>query len=544
MPCYRIITIVLTLIYALTASVSSFAQKRIPPERPKLIIGIIVEQMNTDDLFKYWDKFENNGLKRLVNEGALCKNARYDFYNTQSLPGAATIATGCNPSVHGIVADFWPDIESGTVIPACGNGNYKSTGNFSVNSPGSPANLLTATIGDELKLFSNGKSTIISISLNPGMSIILGGHAADAAYWFDYKTGCWISNSYFLDSLPDWVNKFNAKGLASVYTGKEWKSLLPVSEYNESVNISNAGNSGDQGYFSYLLKSPKDKVQSYGILAETPFGDNLVKDFAIDAIVSETLGKHAYPDIIFITFSSTFQISNKFGRLSAELEDCYLRLDREIAHLLQFLDENIGKENLVLYLTSCHGSPNDAELLKKNNIPSSDFDVDKAMVLLKAYLNAIYRPGDWVKKYYNCQIFLKHNLIEDSKIQIDVFRKNVAEFMNQFSGVAAAITADYGAKGLTTASDLEKVRNNNYRKRCGDVFVILEPGWYEKNGRPEGAKTVNCPFVPLIWYGWKLNRTMVNRRVSITDIVPTLANFLNIRRPEGCTGEPITELSE
>ena len=522
----------------------SFAQKRIPPEKPKLVIGVIIEQMNNDDFFRYWDKFEDNGFKRIVNEGAICKYTQYDYLITQSLPGTATNTTGCNPSVHGIVADSWPDIAAGKIIPGCGHGNYKATGKYSENYDGSPENMLSTTIGDELILSGNGKSKVLSIAINPDLSVILAGHAANAAYWFDNNTGCWISNNYFVDSLPEWVNIFNDKGLASVYLGKEWKSQMPLPVNKESTDATKKSNSGKTEYFSHILKSSQDKHQSFGILGETPFGDNIVKDFAIDAIVSEEMGKDQYPDVLFITFSSTSRISRKFGVISAELEDSYLRLDKEIAHLLQFLDVNLGKENIVMFLTSCHGSAYDTEVMKKNKIPAGSFDADKAMILLKAYLNALYRPGDWVKKYYNGQIFLNRELIEDSKIRIEDFRRNVAEFMGQFSGVAAAITADYNPDGSKGASDINKVLYSNYPKRCGDIFIVLEPNWMEINSQPELMQTANCPNVPLLWYGWKLNRVTINRRVSVTDIVPTLANFLNIRRPQGCTGVPVTELTE
>ncbi len=531
----------------------SFSQdnSRIPPEKPKLIIGIVIDQMRYDYIYRYWDKFEEGGFKRLINEGTYCKNANLNYLFTQSAPGYATIATGTNPARHGIVSSHWylrlkdemmyctfdPD-----VIPV--GGSYEAGQN-------SPKNLLPTTLGDELRLSNNFKSKVFGIGLKDYTAIFSAGHAANAAFWYDDKTGTWMTSTFYLDSLPDWLEHFNEKQLPDLYLDRVWNTLLPVEEYTESLHDTSNYELGFNGqtYFPYDLSKISRidrKRKDYSILRFTPFGNTFAKDLALATIIEEQLGVDEYPDLLTLAFSVTESIGLRFGPNSVEMEDAFIRLDRDIAHLLQFIDKNIGKKNVLIYLTSNHGVSIVPKYLKDKKIPAGYFNHNQAIPLLRSYLNLIYDKGHWVKSYKQQQIFLNQTLIEDSRISLEEIQTRIAQFMIQFTGVANAMTASTLQTNNFTHGIFQKMQNGFNQKRSGDIILNLEPGWV---GKDENVTNHNSAYtydthVPLIWFGWRINRSNISRPVDITDIAPTITNFLNILAPNACTGKPILELIE
>ena len=531
----------------------SFSQdnSRIPPEKPKLIIGIVIDQMRYDYIYRYWDKFEEGGFKRLINEGTYCKNANLNYLFTQSAPGYATIATGTNPARHGIVSSHWylrlkdemmyctfdPD-----VIPV--GGSYEAGQN-------SPKNLLPTTLGDELRLSNNFKSKVFGIGLKDYTAIFSAGHAANAAFWYDDKTGTWMTSTFYLDSLPDWLEHFNEKQLPDLYLDRVWNTLLPVEEYTESLHDTSNYELGFNGqtYFPYDLSKISRidrKRKDYSILRFTPFGNTFAKDLALATIIEEQLGVDEYPDLLTLAFSVTESIGLRFGPNSVEMEDAFIRLDRDIAHLLQFIDKNIGKKNVLIYLTSNHGVSIVPKYLKDKKIPAGYFNHNQAIPLLRSYLNLIYDKGHWVKSYKQQQIFLNQTLIEDSRISLEEIQTRIAQFMIQFTGVANAMTASTLQTNNFTHGIFQKMQNGFNQKRSGDIILNLEPGWV---GKDENVTNHNSAYtydthVPLIWFGWRINRSSISRPVDLIDIAPTITHLLNIMAPNGCSGKPILELIE
>ncbi len=530
----------------LILSVNAQKRKHFPPPQPKLVVGIVVDQMRYDYIYRYWDKFGDNGFKRLINKGTICKNANYDYLFTQTGVGHATISTGTNPDVHGIVANNWYVRLKDKVTYCVEDNSVTTVGSNSEEGKMSAKLLLPTNICDELKLANFNKSKIISISLKDRAAILLGGHMADGVYWMENKTGNWISSSYYMDSLPQWVQNFNNKKLQNLYLNRNWNTLLPIEQYTESLADNSKYEEGliGQHSFPYDLVKLFKKSKSYDLLKSTPFGNTITKDFAIDAIVSENLGSDEYTDILMISFSSTDYIGHQFGPSSVEIEDTYLRLDTELAHFLDFIDENIGKENTLVFLTADHGAVNVPQYLQDNGIPSGYFNYRLALTLLKSYLNAIYGNGDWVKNYSSGQIYLDHLLIEDSKIPLAEIQQKTADFLLQFTGVANTLTARSLENNNYTYGTFARMQKNYYQKRSGDVFINLQPGWIETT---TSATNHNTGYrydshVPLIWYGWKIKRGSISKRVSITDIAPTIADFLNISFPSGAEGRIIYEL--
>ncbi|HEX2920322.1 MAG TPA: alkaline phosphatase family protein [Bacteroidales bacterium] len=524
----------------------------IPPDKPKLVIGIVVEQLKYDQLETFRDKFSEKGIRILINEGTYFKNALFEYMLTQSSPGHATIATGTEPSSHGITSDNW-------FVPLR-NELINSTRDMSVNPVGgsyesglhSPANLQASTFADELFLASKGRSKIFGVGINPHSSILTAGHAANASYWFDNTTGTWMTSDYYIDTLPAWVNDFNAMRYSETYLNGSWELFRPVTYYSDCLPDSNKYENGflGQSYFPYDLKKLRTKwgtgtKKDFSLLTETPFANSLTTSFTIDLIGHEKLGKDDVTDFISINYSATDNIGHRFGPSSVEMADALYRLDKDIEKLLEFLNDSIGKRNILVYFTAAHGISEIPEVLKTNRIPSGIFLQNQALQLLRSYLNAVYGEGDWVKGYSEKQIFLNRTLIEDARLSIDEVQKKVARFLVQFNGVSAAYPYSAFESNDFNNGNLRRIINNFSPQRSGDVIVVLNPGWVEKDG--DHLTNHNSPYeydshVPLIWYGWTVNRATVTRKVNMTDIAATLSSLCRIPFPNACTGESMTEL--
>ncbi len=543
-------SVIILLTFLLNALVfNSNAQKRkgIPPEKPTLIIGIVIEDMRYDYMQRYWNNFSEGGFKRLMDEGTYCKDARYNYLLTQTSAGLATIATGTNPSIHGIVADQWYQQMQDKMQKSVTDPNAKpladKAGQEHFNSP---KNLLTSTFTDELKLFNHQQSNVISIALTPEAAVLPGGHMANYAFWFNFDTGNWLSGKYYADSLPQWVNDFNNKKYPDIYLLREWTPMLALEKYRMG---SSSGSSKLIGFDSENQMQKKlntllKKETPYSKLAGNPYGNNIVKDFAIATIVDAKLGADEFTDYLSVCFSATANVSKVCGPNSIELEDMYLRLDKELEHFLAFIDENLEKQNVLIYLTSDHGTAYNPTELEKTGIPAGTFNADRAVMLLSTYLNAVYGKGKWVSQYFNKQIYLNHQLIEDSKLKLTDVQDVVAKFMIQFTGVSNALTASALESANFTDGIFAAMQNSFNQKRSGDVVINLDPGWIEEGPFVTSANSANRydTHVPLIWYGWKIKRSQITRHINLTDIAPTLSHFLDIPFPNGCTGTIITEL--
>jgi predicted AlkP superfamily pyrophosphatase or phosphodiesterase len=545
--------VIVVTVFLFVSLITSSAQDpvKIPSEKPALIIGIVIDQMRYDYIYRFWDKYSDGGFKRMVKGGTLCKNANYNFLINETAVGYATISTGALPSHHGIISNSWYVSLQDEIIDCVGDDKVNTVGGSYEAGKSSPRKLLASTIGDELKLANNFKTKVIGIALDDHAAILSAGHAADYAFWYDGETGNWVTSSYYVDSLPDWVVKFNEVKLADVYLSRTWETLLPLEEYTESVSDTNKLETGLNGryVFPYDLKklsSPRRNETDYDIIKYTPFGNVYTKDLAIAAMISEKLGKDEYTDFLTIGFSVNEYVGKAFGSNSVEMEDVLLRLDRELEHFFNFIDEFVGKEKTLIYLTADHGLAYHPAYLKEHRIPSGEFNPNAAISLLSSYLNIIYGQGDWVKYYYAQQLYLNHELIEDARIPLAEFQNKVVLFLLQFEGVSNAVSSH--TLQTTNFSDgiFRNIQNGFHQKRSGDVIINLAPGWTEKdfNNSSYHSSYVGDNHVPLLWYGWKIKRVTINRPVSLVDIVPTLAYFLNISTPNAATGEIILELVE
>ncbi len=547
----KYITLIISLLLnsILFNTVDAQVRRVIAPEKPKLIVTIVVEQMRYDFLDRYYNEFGTDGFKKLLLEGSLYKNAHLNYMFTQSAPGYASLYTGATPSMHGIVADQWYKSLSNKKVDCTKNKKYKTVGSASQYGQHAPNKLITSTISDELKLVNN-KSKVISIGLDPQAAVISGGHLSDASYWLDQQTGKWISSAYYLDSLPSWVKKFNNNESYKKLLDRNWETLLNINRYSKSRSDTAKYETGfgvNNYTFPYdisKISNIKSNYPDYSILNTVPFGNTYTTDFAIQTIVNEKLGNDAHTDFLMLNYTPTKNISNRFGPLSVEVEDTYLRLDKEISQLLNFLEQEIGKQNVLVILTSNHGVAYAQKYLEERKIPAGNFKSIYSIALLKSYLNASYGKGDWVKLYYNQQIYLNRILIEDSKLDLEEVQQKVVDFMIQFDGIANAVSSTTLMRSEFNKGIFEKMQNSFNQRRSGDVMLNLKPGWLEDITYTSSS---NSPYVydthiPLIWYGWRIKRQEISEDVNITDIAPTISFLLNIGKPNGSTGRSLNGL--
>jgi predicted AlkP superfamily pyrophosphatase or phosphodiesterase len=525
----------------------------LPPDKPRLVIGIVVEEMKYDQLEKFRDRFGEDGIKRLINEGTYFKNSSFRYMLTESAPGHATISTGAEPAAHGIASDNWYVPLKNELIYCTKDIDVNPVGGSFESGLHSPVNLQASTFTDELKMSTNGKAKVFGVGMKESSAILTAGHAADAAYWFDNTTGTWMTSTYYINDLPAWVSDFNAMKIADTYLNGTWSLFRPPDDYNDCLPDSNVYEKGYDGrnYFPYDLKKIRSKSDgsyknNYSLLRETPFANTLTTDFAIRLIQNEHLGKDDVTDFISICYTATDNIGRRFGPSSVEMGDAILRLDNDIKTLLKFVNDSIGKKNVLIYFTSSHGISEIPTVLEKHRIPAGYFKQYQALQLLRTYLNAVYGEGNWVKGYSDRQIFLNRTLIEDARLSLDDVQKKVARFLVQFTGVKAAYPFSAFEANDYSNGNLKRIINNFSPQRSGDVILVLNPGWVEVEG--DDVTNTNSPYeydshVPLIWYGWSVNRSVVTREVNMTDIAATLSSLCKIPYPNACTGSPLYELA-
>jgi len=526
----------------------------IPPEKPKLVVGIVIEQFRYDYIDKFWDNFSEDGFRRLINEGTFCKNASYDFFFTQSAPAHSTLSTGTDPRMHGIIADNWYLPLRDEIIYCTSDSDVDPVGGSFERGLQSPVNLLPSTFGDELKLATNNRAKVFGVGMKDHTAILSTGHSANCAYWYDDKTGTWMTSTHYVDSLPQWVNEFNAMMLPDTYLESIWEPLLPLETYSHCLPDTNSFESGinDRSVFPYDLKkismSPTsglfNRKKDYSVLEMVPFGNTFTNDFAIRLIEEEGLGKDDITDFLSISYTVTDKIGHVFGPSSMEMADAIIRFDHDLGHLLSYLNETIGKKNVLVYLTSAHGVAEIPDVLNSNRIPAGVYRQNQSQTLLKSYLNVIYGQGNWIKGYYEKQVYLNRTLIEDATLSLYEVQNTAARFLSQFSGVATAVAANVIENNDFSRGFYRKMRNSFDQTRSGDIIINLEPAWIE-NGKyvaNHNSAYVYDSHIPLVWYGYTVNRSSITRQVNMNEVAATLSSLCKIQVPNACTGNPMIEL--
>lgn len=542
----------IVLFFALTAS---FAQKpktqttSTTLAKPKLVVGIVVDQMRYDYLYRYYDKYSAGGFKRLMNEGFNCRNNHYDYAPTVTAAGHAAIFTGSVPAIDGIVGNEWFDQKYNRSVYCVEDSTVKTVGADSKAGLMSPKNLLVSTITDQLKIANAYQSKTIGISLKDRGAILPAGHTANAAYWFDSKDGSWITSTFYMNDLPQWAKDFNAKKMPLKYMAEGWKTLLPIEQYTESSMDNQPFESKLAGETSPVF--PHELVGRAGVnllevLRTTPFGNTLTKDFALAALANENLGKGAKTDFLTVSFSSTDYVGHSFGPNSIEAEDTYLRLDKDIAEILTTLDKTLGKNNYLVFLSADHGVADIPGYWQANKLPAGIYERSKATAEIKAALKAAFGEGDFIKAEDNSQLYLNYALLSEKKLSFSQVYEVVRETLLKHDEVADVV--DFHNIGNSTLPDyqLKFLKNGYNTKRSGDISVVLNPSWFSgyKTGTTHGTPYRYDTHVPLLFFGWGVKAGETTTRTNISDIAPTVADILSILEPNGSVGGVIAGVKQ
>lgn len=518
--------------------------------KPKLVVGIIVDQMRYDYLTRFYDHFGKDGFKRLVEEGFNCKNNHFNYAPTSTGPGHTSVYTGASPSVHGIIGNDWYDKELDADVYCASDDSYTSVGTTSNAGQMSPHRMTVTTITDELRLNNQMRGKTIAIALKDRGAVLPGGHTANAAYWFHgADEGKWITSSYYMNQLPKWVLDFNSSGKAQSYK-KAWNTLKDIKEYKESGTDNNAYEGLFEGEtsptFPHSTTALLNKTQDFDIIKATPFGNSLTTDFAIEALQQEALGKDEITDFLAVSFSSTDYVGHMYGVSSKEVQDTYLRLDEDLARLFKALDKNVGEGEYTLFLTADHAAIEVPSYLKDQKIPAGYIDNASNSKRLAEFLKYTYGTEDIVKNYSNYQLFLDHKIVKNLDLNLaDVQREIAQEFLG-YDAIDRVYTASQMWNNEYTKGIPYILQNGYNQKRSGDVLVVLKPGFisYNNTGSTHGSPQIYDTHAPLLFYGMGIKPGSTVNRTEIPDIAPTISALLGISFPSGTSGKPITEVLE
>ncbi|WP_460880149.1 alkaline phosphatase PafA [Pontibacter rugosus] len=514
-------------------------------QRPKLIVGIVVDQMRYDYLYRYWSKYGNDGFKKLLSEGFNFKNTQYSYVPTYTGPGHASIYTGSVPALNGIVGNNWYERDQKKTVYCVEDNTVQTVGSSSTAGQMSPANLKTTTITDELRLATNMGAKVVGVALKDRGSILPAGHMANGAYWFDSPSGNWITSTYYSQELPQWVQAFNNKKLADQYLNQPWETLLPIEQYTESSadDVPWEGKLNNEQKAVFPHDVPALRGKDYELIRSIPAGNTITKDFALAALQGEELGKDDVTDFLTVSFSSPDYVGHTFGPNSVEAEDVFLRLDLELAELISKIENEVGKGEVLFFLTADHGAAHVPAYMASVKVPAGLSSSGVVRDSVDAYLDKTYGKGDWVERYMNQQIYLNRSLVQSKKLNLAEVQQRVADYAVRFDGVLRTVTASTLQNSNWGVGMMARVENGYNVKRSGDVIMLLEPGWFEgyggRTGTTHGSQANYDTHVPLVWYGWKVPAGESDAEAAVSDIAATIAAWLYIQEPNGSVGRPL-----
>lgn len=522
------------------------------PDRPKLVVGMVVDQMCWDYLYRYNERFHpKGGFRRLLDEGFNCHNTRINYLPAVTAIGHATVYTGSVPSVHGIAGNYFYDRGRPTY---CTQDNEATTIGAEQGKSGqmSPRNLLATTIGDELRVATNFRSRVVGVALKDRGAILPAGHSATAAYWFDDKSGNFISSSYYMSGLPRWVDVFNRRRLPEKYLKQGWRTMYAMRTYTNSTADATEYEApwGDVPATLPLDTKSLMEKHGYGVIRTTPMGNELTLDMARAAIEGEKLGmRRDSTDFLAVSLSSTDYIGHKYATFSVEIEDTYLRLDKALGEFFDYLDQQIGKGEYVFFITADHAAAHNLTLMRDRKLPGKKWRSDIA----KKRIDSIAREVTGLDEKLlidisNFEIYFDEAKIDAKGIDRNKLYAAVVKDLEAQEGIAYAVRADQVQTYPLPYEIQMRIVNGYNRHRSGAIFVVLHPGW--DIGRGDGpirgtSHSVWVPYdthIPLIFMGKNVPRGHLYREVYMTDIAPTLAFLLKTQLPTGCIGKPITEL--
>ncbi len=517
--------------------------------RPKLVVGIMVDQMRWDFLYRFYERYGNGGFKRLLNEGFSCENAYINYVPSVTGIGHATVYTGSVPAIHGITGNDWIIQATGKTMYCAADSTVQTVGSSTVSAGKmSPVNLLSTTMTDELRLATNFRSKVIAIASKDRGAIIPGGHTANAAYWYDGSSGNWITSTYYMNELPGWVSNFNAQKYPEKYLKQDWNTLYPIETYLQSTkdNVPYEGKFPGMTTSTFPVKTSEMVSRGPGILTNTPYGSSLTLDLAKAAVENEELGADAITDFLAVSVSSPDYIGHQFGPNSIEVEDTYLRLDRDLAAFFTYLDNKVGKGNYTVFLTADHAAQHNAGFLLDNKVAAGVFPSSTILNNLNIQLESEFKVKNIVKSFSNYAVSLNYADIAAKKLNEDAIRKSTIDFLKKQEGVAFVVDIPNARNATIPEIYKEKIINGYHPERSGVIQIILEPAWYSgtstrSTGATHGSMNPADTHIPMVFMGWGIKQGKSNNIYNMTDIAPTISGLLRIQEPNGNIGKAVNE---
>ena len=520
-----------------------------PVKKPKLVIGIVIDQMRYDYLTRFADRYGKDGFNRILKNGFSLENAHYNFIPTYTAVGHASIYAGTSPNNHGIISNNWYDKVLKKSIYCVDDVNYKTIGNDGIVGQKSPHRLYTTTVADQLQLAQNMQGKTIGIAIKDRSAILPVGHTANAAYWYDAgNKNQWITSSFYMEELPDWVKAFNSNNKADAYLNEAWETLYDIKTYSQSRadnNIyENNLNGQENPVFPKNLKKLREQNDNFSLIKTIPAGNTYTIDFAKAVIKGEQLGKSEFTDFLAVSFSSTDYVGHRYGVASVETEDTYLRLDKDLGHFFNFLDTEVGKENYTLFLTADHAAVHVPSYLQSLKIPAHYINTTKLKKFLSDITQKYFNSKELIENVSNYQIFLNQEKIEALGFNKNTVAQRLADEVLSFDKIYKAVTA----KTLQTTNFTEGVMHSLQQgynpKFSGDVLMIPYPATlnYSRKGTSHGSGYSYDTHVPVIFYGNGIKKGASKKTYKIIDIAPTISNLLKIEAPNGTSGKIIEEV--
>ncbi|SDM51291.1 Type I phosphodiesterase / nucleotide pyrophosphatase [Daejeonella rubra] len=517
--------------------------------RPKLVVGIMVDQMRWDYLYRFYERYGNGGFKRMLNEGFSCENAYINYIPSVTGIGHTTVYTGSVPAIHGITGNDWIIQATGKTMYCAADSTVSTVGSDSESAGKmSPKNMLVTSMTDELRLATNFRSKVISIASKDRGAILPGGHTANAAYWYDGSSGNWITSTYYMKTLPTWVSNFNDQKYPEKYLKQDWNTLFPINTYLQSTkdDVPYEGKFAGMSSSTLPVKTSEMLSRGMGIITSTPHGSSLTLDLARAAVDNEGLGADAITDFLAISVSSPDYIGHQFGPNSIEVEDTYLRLDRDLAKLFSHLDTKVGKGNYTVFLSADHAVQHNSGFLADNKIATGVFESSNVLKQLNAELETEFKVKDIAKSFSNYAVSLNNAAIATNKLSESAIKNSTIEFLKKQQGVAFVVDIANAQNATIPAVYKEKIINGYHPERSGVIQIILEPAWYSgssqrSTGATHGTMNPADTHIPMVFMGWGIKQGKTNNSYNMTDIAPTISGLLRIQEPNGNIGKAVNE---
>ncbi|WP_010133903.1 alkaline phosphatase PafA [Ochrovirga pacifica] len=525
-------------------------------KKPKLVVGIVVDQMRYDYLQRFKDKFGSKGFNKLISEGTLFENGHFNYIPTYTAVGHSSVYTGTTPSDHGIIGNNWYDKELKKSIYVVDDENYKTIGSSSNEGKKSPKRLVASTVSDQLKLAQNFKGKAIGVAIKDRSAILPVGHAADIAYWFDGgNQGKWVSSTYYAKDLPKWVQQYNQENklVLDEYLNSPWVTQENLAHYHESTldnkHFEGTFKNEEAPVFPHNLPALKEKNGNYSLLKTTPHGNTMTLDFAKEIIKNEALGKNKeYSDFLAISLSSTDYIGHKYGPASKEIEDTYIRLNEDLDDFVKYLNRKVGNDNYVLFLTADHGVVHVPHHLIENKLPAGYINGKAIYEQLIDFTFKKYNTTKIIENVSNYQVFLNHAEIKTLGLSLEKVQNELVEELIDYPMVYKAVSAKTLQRAEFHKAPLSLLQAGYNQKISGDILITLTPSIISGNAKTSTGTTHGTGYnydthIPILFYGAAIAEgKKVKAPVNITQIAPTLSNLLQIQEPTMSSLEILEEV--